>query len=317
MEDQQIQNKLGAILLSAGGVVLFSAKAVFVKMAYAYDIDTVPLLLVRLLIAMPIYMVIVAVSFSKWRKKYTLKPSHLLIIAGLGLGGYYFASYLDFTGLKYVSAGVERLILFVYPTMVVGLSAIINRKRIPEKQMFALLVTYFGVFLIFFQGILFQDQNNLLIGGMLIISCAFVYACFMIVTEKLIPYTGSIQITCYTLMVSCLAVIIHFLLGDHPEMSSLPSEVFWIGGGMAVFSTVIPSFMIAEAVKRLSASHVAIIGSIGPFTTILLAAIFLGERITAFQGMGAVVIISGVLLVNSGREKIFNRTKREERIQKA
>jgi len=317
MEDQQIQNKLGAILLAAGGVVLFSAKAVFVKMAYAYDIDTVPLLLVRLIIALPIYLIIAAISFRKWRKKYTLKPSHLLIIIGLGLGGYYFASYLDFTGLKYVSASVERLILFVYPTMVVGLSALINRKRVPEKQVYAILVTYFGVLLIFFQGILFEDQKNLLLGGMFIISCAFIYACFMIVTEKLIPNTGSSQITCYTLMVSCIAVILHFMLGDHPEVSSLPAEVFWIGGGMAVFSTVIPSFMIAEAVKRLSASHVAIIGSIGPFTTILLAAIFLGERITAFQGMGALVIISGVLLVNSGKEKLFDRTERKERIQKA
>ncbi|MBN1952106.1 MAG: DMT family transporter [Bacteroidales bacterium] len=303
MENENVPGKFGAVLLALGGVVLFSAKAVFVKMAYAFETDVVLLLLVRLMIALPVYLLIVVFSFRKWKKKYPLKAIHVLAITGLGLGGYYLASYLDFAGLKYVSASVERIILFVYPTMVVLLTALMNRSRIPGRQIYAIVITYFGMFLIFYQGVGSEQQVNLLLGGALIIGCAFIYALFMIGTERLMPYAGSVQLTSYTMIVSTVSVLCHFLLSDHPPLTGVPVQVFWIGGGMAIFSTVIPSFMIAEAIRRLSASNVAIIGSIGPFSTMLMASVFLGESLTAFQFLGAIIIISGVLLVSFGKKK--------------
>lgn len=312
MEDQKNDHKLSAILLTAGGVVLFSAKAVFVKMAYKYDVDTISLLLIRLMIALPIYFAIVAFSFKKWKRKYSMKPIHIIPIVALGFLGYYFASYLDFAGLHYVSASMERLILFVYPTMVVGLTAVLFRRRIPEKQWIAILITYFGIFLIFFQDIVVENQSSFMLGGSLIIACAFFYACFMVGSEQLIPNVGPMQFTCYALIVSGLAVLLHYTISKKTGITSFETEVYWIGGAMAIFSTVIPSFMIAEGIKRLGASQVAIIGSVGPISTILLAAILLGERVTAFQGLGAIIVISGVMLVNSASDKIFPKPKIEE-----
>ena len=317
MGSRNDQKRTGAVLLAVGGVILFSAKAVFVKLAYRYEVDTVTLLLIRMMIALPVYLAIVLVSMRKWRKKYSFKPFYLPVIVLLGMGGYYFASYLDFTGLKYVSASLERLLLFVYPTIVVILTAIVNRRAVPEKQAIAILITYFGIFLVFFQNIFIGDRTNVIIGGMLIMSCALVYACYMVGFEKLMAKTGAMPLTCYTLIIASLAVLGHYSVSDQSALGTIRPEVLWIGGAMAVVSTILPAFMIAEAINRLGASHVAIIGSIGPISTILLAAIFLGERITAFQGLGAIVVISGVMLVNTDSQKILSKRKKEKELRKA
>jgi drug/metabolite transporter (DMT)-like permease len=303
---QSEQNpQIRSFLLAAAGVILFSTKAIFVKKAYEYQIDVISLLLIRMLFSLPFFIVIAAVSTWRVRNRMPVNAKHLIQLTCLGIAGYYLSSYLDFSGLKFVTAGLERLILFAYPTLVVIITAIFYRERIPFRQLLAIVITYFGIFLAFFQNINLTSETDSLKGGILIACCAFTYACYLVGSEKLIPILGSVRFTAYVMIIATAAVAIHFTLQMHKPVFGYPYQVYLIGIGMAIFSTVMPSFMISEALRQLGASNVAIIGSIGPFATILMAAIFLGERITVFEGLGTLIVISGVLLVkNSGNKQI-------------
>jgi drug/metabolite transporter (DMT)-like permease len=314
MEHSNRHQRTTAVLLAVGGVIFFSAKAIFVKKAYQYQIDTVSLLLIRMMISFPVYFIIGIISSLKAGRQAIPKGKHILQVILLGFTGYYLASYFDFAGLHYISASLERIILFAYPTMVVLITAVVNRKRIPQRQLFAILITYFGIFLAFFQNISFSKELNAMKGGVLIIVCAFTYACYLVGSGKLIPVFGSVRFTAFAMMAACLMVAAHYSLIPHKPILGFPTEVYWIGTGMAVISTILPSFMISEAIRRIGASHVAIIGSIGPFSTILLAAIFLGERISAVEGLGAIIVISGVLLVNTESKSIDTNAANDKRL---
>ncbi len=303
MKTDQQKQQLGAFLIAAAGVIFFSAKAVFVKMAYAYDIDTVSLILIRMLMAMPIYLAIVLLSIRKWRRRNKLSVKQFLLTVLMGFFGYYLSSYLDFSGLHYISASMERLVLFIYPTLVVAITALWYRKPVPARQLYAIGVTYFGIFLTFYQSVFVNHDNGLLLGIGLVLGCALSYACFMVGSGKLIPEIGAVRFTCYAMLASGMAVLAHYTLQGNTGLGAYPHEIYWIGAGMAIFSTVLPSFMIAYAIKYIGASHVAIMGSIGPFATIIMAAIVLDERITAFQALGALIVISGVLLITSQARK--------------
>jgi drug/metabolite transporter (DMT)-like permease len=296
MEGSQQNHRTGAILLATAGVVLFSVKAIFVKKAYGYHIDAVSLLLIRMVIALPIYA---AVAIIATIRKGFVDWKYFPGIIFFGLAGYYMASYLDFVGLQYISASLERLILFVYPTMVV----IIYKTKVSIRQTLGILITYFGVFLIFYQRSAMDSHNSVFLGTILIIGCALTYAIYLVGSGKLIPIIGSALYTSYAMIFACIGVIVHSYFKGNITFFNHPAEVYKLGIGLSVFSTILPSFLVSEAIRRIGAPKVAIIGSIGPISTIMLAYIFLGERINAFQWLGAIVVISGVLLVNINSEK--------------
>lgn len=286
-----------AVLIAALGVVMFSAKAVMVKMAYAYNVDTVTLLLIRMGLALPAY-VVVAMIESRNKNRIKLKAKDYWFLVLLGFLGYYLASYLDFKGLNYVSASIERLILFVYPTMVVLISAIVLKKRINANQKLAIAITYLGVFIAFYKYAASTGINtNIPLGVVLVFGSALSYAIYLVGCGNMIPRIGSVRFTSYAMIVSCCAVLIHFVLQGGGNVLDLAPEVYGLGAAMAVISTIIPSFLLAEAIKRIGASNVAIVGSLGPISTIILATIFLDEIITIYQVIGTVVVISGVLLI--------------------
>jgi drug/metabolite transporter (DMT)-like permease len=303
MEESQQNQRTGAILLATAGVVLFSVKAIFVKKAYGYHVDAVSLLLIRMVISLPVYVAIAFITTIRKGKKGIVAWKHFPGIVFFGLAGYYMASYLDFVGLQYISASLERLILFIYPTMVVVISAIIYKTKVSIKQTLGILITYFGVFLIFYQRSAMDSHSSVFLGSILIIGCALTYAIYLVGSGKLIPIIGSAQYTSYAMIFACLGVIVHSFFNGNVTLYNHPPEVYRIGIGLSFLSTVLPSFLISEAIKRMGATKVAIIGSIGPISTIILANIFLGERINAFQWLGAMVVISGVLLVNINSEK--------------
>jgi len=290
---------VGAVLLAAGGIIFFSAKAIFVKKAFEFQIDAISLLLIRMLFSLPVFITIAFISSWKVRENPAPKMRYIILLIGLGIAGYYLSSYLDFSGLKFVTTGLERLILFAYPTLVVLITAILYRRRIPLRQLMAILITYFGIFLAFFRNVNLTAQVDALKGGLLIATCAFTYACYLVGSDKLIPVFGSARFTSYAMIVATGAVALHFAFQNSKPLISYPAEVYLIGACMAVISTVLPSFMISEAIRRIGASNVALIGSIGPFATILMAAIFLDERITVFEGLGTLIVISGVMLVKN------------------
>lgn len=279
------------VIIAIIGVVLFSAKAVMVKLAYRYHISTEHLLLFRMLFSLPFYIAIL--FFNKPSKAIKIKLSDYIWLIFFGFIGYYLASYFDFLGLNYIKAGLERIILFIYPTLVLIISKVFLRKRITNQQIFAIIITYFGV-IISFWGELSIETSNLIFGGFLIFLSALTYAMYIVGSGWLIPKFGIIRFTSYAMIIASLCIIIQYLIWDRGNLINYPVEVYFIGGMMAIFSTLIPSFLVSSAIAKLGASNFSIIASIGPISTIVLAYFFLEESLTMLQVLGAFVVIFGI-----------------------
>ncbi|MEO0571118.1 MAG: DMT family transporter [Bacteroidota bacterium] len=279
------------ILLGILGVVLFSTKAVLVKLAYRYDIDTLELLLFRMLFSVPFYLIILL--FIQGKKKQVPTRKDLLWIILFGFLGYYMASYFDFLGLNYIKAGLERIILFVYPTIVVILGYIFFRDRISKTQAVAIGITYVGVLITFWSEVDFSGTKTLW-GGFLVLLSAITYASYLVGSGWLIPKYGVLRFTCYAMLVSTVCVIIHYSVKGDWKLGDFLPQVYMYSVLMAIISTLIPSFLVSESIKRLGASNFSILGSLGPVSTIILAYIFLGEQLTYTQLLGMFVVIGGV-----------------------
>jgi drug/metabolite transporter (DMT)-like permease len=292
----KISNKQLGGLTAIVGVIMFSAKAIMVKLGYRYDADTVTLLLLRMIFALPFYL-FVAIKETKRDTAYKLTWKDFGFIVGLGFSGYYLASFFDFYGLQFISASLERLILFVYPTLVIIITVVFLGKSASRIQIYAILVTYIGILIAFADDLKFES-DHLWLGVFSIFMSALTYAFYLVGSGVMIPKLGAVRFTAYAMTVSCIMVIFHYLITNSFEVLHQPWQVYALGFGMATISTVIPSFLISEAIKRLGAPNFAIYGSIGPISTILLAIIFLGERIDIYQVIGTVVVIIGVSIIN-------------------
>lgn len=275
---------------------MFSAKAIMVKLGYRYDVDTVTLLLLRMIFALPVYLII-SLREAKRDNSYSLTRKDIISIIGLGFVGYYLASYFDFYGLQFISASLERLVLFVYPTLVIIISIVALKKKVSKIQIYAIVITYVGIFIAFADDLNVQG-NGLWEGTTFIFLSALTYAIYLVGSGEMIPKLGSVRFTAYAMTVSCVIVILHYLATNSFEVFHQPWQVYILGFAMATISTIIPSFLISEAIKKIGASNFAIYGSIGPISTILLAIIFLGERIHFFQIAGTVIVIVGVSIIN-------------------
>ncbi|MBD0776225.1 DMT family transporter [Maribacter sp. ANRC-HE7] len=292
---QKIPAANSGIVFAIIGVVLFSAKAVLVKVAYTYKVDHLTLLLFRMVFALPFYLLI---AFSK-------KPLHskeinykdYLWVVFFRFIGYYLASLFDFMGLQHIKAGLERIILFIYPTMVVVLSWLIFKKSISKIQIIAIIITYLGVILTFWNEEPMKD-GSVILGGILIFFSALTYASYLVGSGWLIPKFGVMQFTSYAMIVSTVCIVLHYSMVKGFQLSTYPKEVYYLGIAMAIFSTLIPSFLVSAAIKRLGASTFSLFGSLGPVSTIILAFFFLDERITILQIIGMLVVIGGVTLVS-------------------
>lgn len=274
------------------GILLFSSKAVMVKLAYQYQVDSVSLLLLRMAFALPFYVAIASIK----KPPSEIKRKDYLWLIGLGLIGYYLASYFDFLGLQFIKASLERLILFIYPTLVVLISYVVFRKKITRRQALGIGITYVGILVIFGVELKLSDQSDVILGGSLIFLSALTYASYLVGSGWLIPKFGSMVFTAYAMIVSCLAVIAHYSIATPSSLLDFPREVYLIGFLMAVFATVVPSFLISFAIKNLGASNFSIFGSLGPVSTIGLAYIFLNERISMLQFLGAIIILLGIYI---------------------
>ncbi|WP_010522915.1 DMT family transporter [Aquimarina agarivorans] len=288
------------ILFAIVGVVLFSAKAVMVKLAYDYHIDSVSLLLFRMIFALPFYILIAI--WKKPQKPQHIKKKDYLWVFLFGFLGYYLASFFDFEGLWFIKAGLERIILFIYPTIVVILSWIFFRKKLSKKQLIAIFITYIGVIITFWNEI-DTNSNNVFWGAFLIFLSAFTYASYLVGSGWLIPKFGVIPFTAYSMMVSTFCVFIHYSIVRDFDLFNYEMPVYVLGFCMAFFSTLIPSFLVSEAINRLGASVFSIVGSLGPVSTIILAYFFLEEEISFIQSLGMLVVISGVYFVSRKKNK--------------
>ncbi|MFD2726259.1 DMT family transporter [Hyunsoonleella rubra] len=278
------------------GIILFSSKAVMVKLAYVYGIDPIEILLLRMVFSFPFYIVLAVIS-ARRTERTMLNKKDWLWLAFFGFLGYYLASYFDFLGLVHIKASLERIILFVYPTIVLLLNRFFLRQPISKVQMAAIGITYLGIVLAFGDEVQISGDNTLL-GGAFILLSALTYASYLVGSGWLIPKFGVMQFTSYAMIVSCLCVFLHYGISQGFSLFHYPWKVYGLGFLIAIFATVIPSYLVSASIKMISSSNFAIIAGIGPISTIVLAAIFLNEQFSLLQMFGALIVIIGILLIS-------------------
>ena len=287
-----------AALIVFIGAIGFSTKAIFVKLAYQYGIDSLSLSNLRMLFSFPFYLGVAIWSIkNQTTDAYQLTQKDYRNIFILGLMGYYIASFLDFLGLQYIDASLERIILYLYPTLVLIISAIFFRKKIKPIHVLALLLTYVGVGFAFLDNLGVEGQKDLIKGGILVFSAAISYAIYLVGSGEILPKIGTLRYNSISMMMACCAVFLHNGIMNGLDIFNFPMPVYWLSMAMALFATVIPTFMIAEGIRIIGSANASIIGSIGPISTIMLAYILLGERLGNWQWVGTLFVIAGVMLI--------------------
>jgi len=293
-----IRKEVIAGLLVFLGAICFSAKAVLVKLAYRYEVDSVSLLTLRMIFSLPAFLLVAwLASRSRNSRSQPLTSRDWFYILVFGIAGYYLASILDFTGLQYITASMERLILFIYPTLVLVLSALFLGKPIRREQYVALGLTYVGITLAFAQGMSLAGQSDFVKGAIFIFFSALSYATYLIGSGNLLPRLGTWRYTSLAMSAACGAVIVHHGLLYQWQLFDFPAQVYWLSFLMAMLSTVLPAFLVSEGIRIVGSGNASIIGSVGPISTIVLAYIFLDERLGAWQWLGTVLVIGGVVLI--------------------
>ena len=283
------------ILFALGGTVAFAFRPVLIKLGYeAAPVSATTLLFLRMALAFPFFAAV-----AWWlRREPPLARRDCAGIVALGFLGYYLASLLDFLGLQYVPAGLGRLIMFLYPTLVVILSALFLARRPTGRELSALAVTYVGIALVLSQRLGAGPEHRLfLLGAALVFGSAMCYAVYLVTGSQLVKRVGSMRFTAYTMMVSTAPALVQFALLETPAALQLPGEVWLYAILLATACTVLPVFLVAEALKRIGANHFALIGGLGPVTTVLADFGLLDGTLTPVQLAGGALVIAGVLLV--------------------
>lgn len=282
-----------AVLAALG----FSFKAIFVKLAYAAAaVDAVTLLTLRMTFALPI-----ALWASLWlcRAAPPLSRTDWGLLLALGVLGYYGASILDFIGLQYISAALERLILFIYPTLTVLIGVLFMGKALEKRQVAALALSYAGIGLAFAHDLqVTDDMHAVLLGGAFIFGSALSYALYSAGAEVAIRRLGTLRFAALAIIVSTFATQLHFVLTQPFSALAQPLEVYAYAAAMALFSTVLPVFWQSAAVQRIGAARTVLIGTLGPMLTIFFAWLLLTEPVSIAQLLGAGLVLAGVLLVS-------------------
>jgi drug/metabolite transporter (DMT)-like permease len=300
---QSIQRRQFAagLTLAIIGSVLFSAKAVIVKLAYRYGVDAATLLALRMAFSLPFF--IVALAWSSHGAQPLLRTDHMRLIF-IGLLGYYAASYLDFLGLQYVTAALERLILYLSPTLVVVLSALVLRMHFGRYEWGALALCYGGIVLVFWHDVSLEG-GQVLLGSGLVFASAVCYAIYLIMSGELVRRLGAIRLTAYAMCVSSFAVFAQFAVLNPISALRQPQAVYGLSLLNALLCTVLPVFATMLAVERIGAGRASMASMIGPVSTIALAYFFLDERISIWQLAGTALVLTGIyVLTHAGRAPV-------------
>lgn len=289
-------------LLVLLGAVFYSSKAIIVKLAYHWPVDAISLLALRMLFALPFYLLIAVIRRRPARTGPPPDRWAYLSLIAVGLTGYYLASLFDFKGLAYVSASLERLILFSYPSLVLLLSALLWRRPILPRQGVAVGLTYLGIAVVMGQDWAGASGVGIWQGGLWVFLAALAYALYLMGSERLLPRFGTVAFTAWSMIAASVGVFLHtWLTGQWPGLWDLAWPVYGYAFLMAVVATLIPSFLIAAGLQRIGSGNAAIIGSIGPVSTILLAYVFLDEVLSPGQWLGTGFVLLGVGMITVRR----------------
>jgi drug/metabolite transporter (DMT)-like permease len=291
-------------LLAVLGVLGFSFKAILIKLAYRWaPVDPVALLTLRMLYAAPFFMLM---AWWSGRAPGTapIASRDAWLLAGLGFIGYYLSSLLDFLGLQYITASLERLVLFLYPTIVVVLSAIFLAQPITRRAVAALALSYSGIALAVLHDVrITGDPHAIALGSALVFASAVGYAIYLVGAGGVIARLGSSRFIAWAMLASTLFISLQFLLTRPLSALDVPLSVQALALAMAFFCTVLPTWMIAESIRRIGASTASLVGSLGPMFTIGFGALLLGEPVNIVQMVGVALVLGGVMLVSRGAGK--------------
>jgi drug/metabolite transporter (DMT)-like permease len=288
------------LILAIVGSIAFSGKAIIVKLAYRYGVDAVTLIMYRMLFALPIFAVM---AWWASRGKEALTRNDWLGILGLGFTGYYLASYLDFAGLAYISAALERLILYLNPTLVLILGWLLYKKKMSSKQIGAMALSYAGILLVFGHEINVQAVNNsaTVWGALLVFGSAASYAIYLSYSGEMVKRLGSLRLVGLATTVACLLCIAQFAVLRPLSTMVVAPQVLWLSLLNATLCTALPVLAVMMAIERVGAPLTAQTGMIGPMSTILMGVFILGEPLNLWIIAGTVLVLAGVYMVSRSR----------------
>jgi drug/metabolite transporter (DMT)-like permease len=284
---------LTGALLALAGAITFSGKAIIVKLAYRYGVDAVTLIMYRMLFALPIFA-----SMAWWasRGKPPLAGRDWLGVAGLGISGYYLASFLDFAGLQYITASLERLILYLTPTLVMLLGWLFYRKAIRGMQVAGMAISYCGVLLVFGHEVQLTG-GHVALGALLVFASAVSYAVYLVYSGQLVQRLGSLRLVGLATSVACLCCLLQFvLLRPMSAAAEVAPQVIWLSVLNATLCTAVPVLLVMMAIERIGPALSAQIGMVGPLSTIMMGVVILGEAFTAWIAAGTVLVIAGIFV---------------------
>jgi drug/metabolite transporter (DMT)-like permease len=288
---------LAGLLMAVAGSVAFSGKAIIVKLAYRYGVDPVTLIMYRMLFALPMFAVM---AWWASRGKAPLARKDWWGIIGLGFSGYYLASFLDFAGLQYISASLERLILYLNPTLVLLLGLLLFKRKITSTQMAAMGLSYAGVLLVFGHEVRF-DGKDVALGAALVFASAVSYAIYLVYSGEMVKRLGSLRLVGLATSVACLFCIAQFLILKPISAAAVAPQVIGLSILNAVLCTAVPVLLVMMAIERIGASLAAQTGMIGPMATIAMGVIFLDEQLNLWIIGGTLLVLAGVYWVSRSK----------------
>jgi len=291
------------LTLATVGAIAFSGKAIIVKLAYRHGVDAVTLIMLRMLFALPFFL---AMSWWASRKTSAKTPLPLtrkdwLGVTWLGFTGYYLASFLDFAGLQYITASLERLILYLNPTLVLLLGLVFAGRRIARPQAVGMAISYGGVLLVFGHEVTLQGADVAL-GAVLVFLSAISYALYLYYSGEIVQRLGSLRLVGLATSVACLLCIAQFvLLRPLDTVWAVAPQVVWLSVLNATLCTVVPVMLVMMAIERIGSGLAAQVGMVGPMSTMLMGVLLLGEPFTAWLVAGTALVIAGVYVCSRGR----------------
>ena len=295
------------IALGMVGAALYSLKAVLVKLAYQVepDLPVSTLMMLRMGLSLPAYLLILLLARKAGEGRVGAKQTLLAMCAGVL--AYYVCTYLDFWGLKFITAQLERLLLFTYPAFVVLFGALFFGATLTVRGLLAVLLAYAGLAVVFIGGDI-TASSNLWLGSALVLACAMLFALFQLIAKRFIDRIGARVFTCLAMIGASTALFLHFLTVNGGVLGAgraldLPQGVWLVALAMAFFSTLLPSFFINIAIGRIGAQRVAMLGMIGPLATIVAAVVVLGEPFGLWDGVGTAVTLTGIALYTLSKDK--------------
>ena len=282
-------------LLVAAGSALFSSKAIFIKLAYLERYDSLLILAWRMVFALPVFLVVGAVALARRKAEGKPMPRRNAVLGAIGIGliGYYLAMVLDFAGLLYVTAQLERLALFTYPIFLIFLGAAFFGMRLTASALVAALITYLGLAVVFVSDFS-AGGSNVTLGNLLVLGAAVSFALYQLMAKRYIGEMGSTLFTSVALSAAAVTTLAHVLIVRGHIDTSMSAHYFMLAAGIGILATVLPSFFVNAGMARIGAASTAIISNVSPLLTIYFAVVLLGEEFTLPHAIGTALVVGGV-----------------------